>query len=190
MTIEQATAAKIWQYLTPPEGQHLYAVLDGASIPGLREKLRNALRESFALIPGELGKELADAAPYVVELVPGSVLARWLVNEGWGEHWGVFALSAAEKLEVREHLRALFEVQGPDGRELFFRFYDPRVLRAYLPTCTESELKEVFGPMTAFVMESEDPEALIRFQVDKGSLSRQEVVLLARANARAGVRQP
>jgi hypothetical protein len=32
---------------------------------------------------------------------------------------------------------------------LLFRYYDPRVLRVYLPSCRPSELETVFGPVVS-----------------------------------------
>ena len=39
--------------------------------------------------------------------------------------------------------------QGPDDEALYFRFYDPRVLESFLPTCSEEQLDEFFGSLTA-----------------------------------------
>ena len=42
-------------------------------------------------------------------------------------------------------------VMGPDGKELYFRFYDPRIIRTFLESSTESEVAEFFGPIIRFV---------------------------------------
>jgi hypothetical protein len=36
---------------------------------------------------------------------------------------------------------------------MIFRWYDPRVLRVYLPTCTENELDMLFGPLSSYFVE-------------------------------------
>jgi len=41
-------------------------------------------------------------------------------------------------------------VKDERGNRLVFRYYDPRVLRVYLPTCSPSELRTVFGPIECF----------------------------------------
>jgi hypothetical protein len=46
------------------------------------------------------------------------------------------------------------------GGTFLFRFYDPRVLRAYLPTCDAGELATVCGPAAMFVVEGERGEVL------------------------------
>jgi hypothetical protein len=62
--------------------------------------------------------------------------------------------------EVRRHFRKLLYVKEEDTRkEMFFRFYDPRVLRAFLPSCTARQLDEIFGEIDVFVAEGEEGEA-------------------------------
>ena len=54
-------------------------------------------------------------------------------------------------------------VYDEKGTPLYFRFYDPRVLRIYLPTCNESELQTVFGPVNHFYVEGKEEKLLIEF---------------------------
>jgi len=69
---------------------------------------------------------------------------------------------------LRHHLRTFLRVRAPDGRVLYFRYYDPRVLRVYLPTCNATELKQVFGPIRRFDMESPDGRAVLSFALAAG----------------------
>lgn len=43
---------------------------------------------------------------------------------------------------------------------MLFRFYDPRVLRLYLPSCTTEELDRVFGSVERFILEDGSGEML------------------------------
>jgi len=61
-------------------------------------------------------------------------------------------------------------VHDEAGKPLYFRFYDPRVLRTYLPTCNASELAQIFGPVECYVQEGEDPGVLLRFRQAGGKL--------------------
>ena len=65
--------------------------------------------------------------------------------------------------ELRQHFRGLLKVEDEDGKELFFRYYDPRVLRAYLLTCNETDLDTLFGPVYSLFFEGEDPNALLKY---------------------------
>jgi hypothetical protein len=66
-------------------------------------------------------------------------------------------------------------VYDPQGKPLYFRYYDPRVFRIYLPTCNESELKIVFGPVNSFYVEWEDPNWLIHYVLADGKLVERKV---------------
>jgi len=57
---------------------------------------------------------------------------------------------------------------------MLFRYYDPRVLRIYLPTCNAGELSTIFGPITGYIVEDADPWTLLRFSLDSGSLSKEQ----------------
>jgi hypothetical protein len=54
-------------------------------------------------------------------------------------------------------------VSDENGKTFYFRFYDPRVLRVYLPTCNAEELDMFFGPVRNFFMENESPENMSCF---------------------------
>ncbi len=63
------------------------------------------------------------------------------------------------------------------GRILVFRFYDPRVLRAYLPTCTAEEIAQFFGPISHFAAESADGRQVITYGHPHGRLDVRMVAL-------------
>ena len=118
------------------------------------------LQPEFAcLYRGELAPDMAEVAPYLVRLEPATEFADWVVSGGWGKHWGVFALAHATLREMRHHFRAFLTVYDPEGKPLLFRYYDPRVLRVYLPTCDARELETVFGPVAATFSKAKTPRA-------------------------------
>ena len=161
---------------------HVYAVLDGAAIPTLRDKLYEEEPEHACLYAGDLEPDLEEVAPYLVRLEPGSRFTTWLIENGWGNHWGIFAGSTEELRSVRKHFRTFLLVQGPDGKTLYFRYYDPRVMRVYLPTCNEEETSTVFGPLQWYLMEGEEERELIRFRSgEEGALQECKPLPLAPA---------
>ena len=154
---------------------HAYAVLDGASIRDLLPMLDEHRPESACLYWGELEEDLEYAAPYLVRLERDTPFMTWLLNEGWGKHWGIFALSSADLKTVRRHFRTFLMVRDPNGKKLYFRYYDPRVLRVYLPTCNIEEMSMVFGPVQAFVLEGNQLDQVIRFRPGQDG-PRKEIV--------------
>ncbi len=123
---------------------------------------------------GELAPALARVAPYIVPAAFVSA-SRTLLEQGWGDSWGVFLRSTASMEALHRHFRRLLRVQDERGVRMLFRFYDPRVLRAYLPTCVPGELNQVFGPVEYFVTEAEDSATVLEFRNNRGVLARGEV---------------
>jgi pSer/pThr/pTyr-binding forkhead associated (FHA) protein len=142
----------------------LFVLLDAARSYQVLEVLRPSGEQYQSLYEGPEGDELADWAPYLVALPTGSPLRETLVREGWGQSWGVYLTCPLPFAEVRKHFRKFLLVKSQeDGRTLYFRFYDPRVLRLFLPTCNATETAEFFGPIREFLSEAADPGSLLRF---------------------------
>jgi hypothetical protein len=134
----------------------VYAVLDGAAIPDLPGKLWELEPKFECLYLGALEPDIAQVAPYLVCLEQHCLFTVWLLKNAPERNWGVFAVSSADLHEVRHHFRRMLTVHDERGRPMAFRFYDPRVFRMYLPTCTDSELTAIFGPVPIIVAESGD----------------------------------
>jgi hypothetical protein len=153
----------------------VYAVLDGASARDLLKTLYEQEPEHCCLYRGELQPDIATVAPYLVRLESDAEFTQWVLSEGWGAHWGIFMVSAANLRTLRNHFREFLKAELPDRRTAFFRFYDPRVLRNFLPVCNEAELRAFFGPVQSFVVESETPEVGLRFSFVGNALKSEPV---------------
>ncbi|WP_342376815.1 DUF4123 domain-containing protein [Myxococcus stipitatus] len=149
-------------------GQRLFAVLDSARDDAVLAWLEGSGATFASLYEGPQALEMAVAAPYLLEVPEGSELLDTLMFEGWGQSWGIFLRSQRSFLEVRRHLRKhlLVQVEGVKN-PVYFRFYDPRVLRVFLPTCTPAQVEEFHGPIQTFYAEGEDGK-LQRFVNTRG----------------------
>jgi hypothetical protein len=143
--------------------QPLFAILDAARDIRILALLVTYKEECLSLYEGVEGAKLAQVAPYLVRLTSDSKLLEALVNEGWGKSWGVYLTCAGDFQEIRRHLRHFLQVKLPDGEQVYFRFYDPRVMRVFLPTCTAEEATQFFGPIQRYVLEGEEPDQLWEF---------------------------
>lgn len=155
-------------------GLKTYTILDGAAIPDLLDHLYGDPRPEFVcLYRGELEPDMAECAPYLVQLQPDTPFTDWLLAEGWGKNWGIFALAPVDLKTLRKHFRTFLMVKRMDGKQLYFRYCDPRVLRVFLPTCDRGELVTLFGPVSAYCLEDQAPNRMIRFtrHVSNGSLA-------------------
>lgn len=155
----------------------VFTILDGAAVGDLLTPLYDHHPEFECLYRGELPPDIAEVAPYLVRLEPGSEFTRWVLEHGWGQHWGIFAVADAELPVLRRHFRRFLTVHDSDGKPLYFRYYDPRVLRVYLPTCTAEELRTVFGPVDGFVLEDDDPATALQFRLQDGELQPRKLAL-------------
>jgi len=177
---------RLYEALWPegiPASEKLYAVLDGAKDSRIFAAVDASHQDKYCLYssdrrwPGsDISWNLIGVAPYLVELEMGDELTHFVLRHGWCENWGVFLRSEAGILALRRHFRELLIVRAESGRKLMFRFYDPRVLRLYLPTCTPSELRTFFGPVGAWILPARDPRSAIQYRFDNSHLLQEEPI--------------
>lgn len=147
----------------PVEGQaapDIYAILDAARDEAIYKKIQEAGLKDGCLYHGTKAVELAEVAPYLMHLKLDDTFTEWLINKGWGSSWGIFLESSASTDQLKRHFRKFLTVYDEDGNPLYFRFYDPRVLRVYLPTCNANELQTIFGPISRYCVEGKDGDMI------------------------------
>jgi hypothetical protein len=169
---------QISHHLFADKRANVYAVLDGAMIPGLLPKLYEYQPEYECLYRGELAPDIAEVAPYLVRIESGNHFTNWILEHGWGKNWGIFATSAADLRQMRRHFRTFLIVHDEKGAPLYFRYYDPRVLRVFLPTCDAEELWKMFGSVISYVLEDEDSNKALRFRIESNSLRQEKAQLV------------
>ena len=151
----------------------LFCVLDGASVPKLPMQLHKMQAANVCLFKGDLEPDMLYVAPYVAHLPPNDKFTEWVLNESFGKHWGIFVHSRRSMQEMRRHFRSLVNVYDEEAKSLIFRFYDPRVLNRFLPTCDADQLKTFFGDVDTFF--AEDGQKLSSFQLENGRLKKKEL---------------
>ena len=166
----------------------LYFVLDGARDRSIRRWILGSGAPAWCLYAGALPAELEDAAPWLVRVLRGHAYAERLFELGWSHHWGIALASQTPAKLLRRHLRRFLVAQTEDRRKLVFRYYDPRVLRAYLPTCNAEELASFFGPISAFATNDSEPSSLNLFRRAGEALEQRRIAIPAAAPA-AGFRE-
>lgn len=160
----------LFQYQKGQDLMNTYAILDAARDDVIYPKLAESEIEGVCLFHGSKAEELAEVAPYLVHLRKDDPFTEWVLNSGWGKSWGIFVQSEASLNDLQRHFRSFLTVYDEEGKPLYFRFYDPRVLRVYLPTCNAGEIKAVFGPVGTYLLEDEDASILLRFSGTNGKL--------------------
>ena len=153
----------------------IYAVIDAGRDYVSLTLARRFARQHQNLFEGSRGEELEEVAPHLFLCDTGGVVAH-LVRGGDdpGEN-GVLIESPAGFEELRHHLRRHLSVfRERDMRRVFFRFYDPRVLRVFLPACNTAEVREFFGPIAAFHCQGNAPGRILTFRHHEGTLATSE----------------
>ena len=152
---------------------NLYMIVDGASAIGLLDHFDATELEYCCLLSGDLDPELAETAPYLIKLQADDKLTDWLIDEGWANHVGIFCMAdpGLSFKDVRKHFRGFLMVRDAAGNPVFFRYYDPRVLRVYLPTCDDRELPTIYGDVVySYFTENDDGTELLQFEVDDNKI--------------------
>lgn len=147
-----------------------YIILDAARAEQNMFEARKLNKKFVSLYRGEAEEDLSDVAPYLFTFENGSPFANWFLENGWGNSWGILVKSDFSFEELRSHFRRFLLVKTDDGAELYFRFYDPRVLRIFLPTCDKEQLQEFFGPIESFICEDENPDYALIFSLRNSML--------------------
>jgi hypothetical protein len=158
-------------------GRHAWMILDAARDTRIFPMLLECHLDYSCLYSGTLPPLLSMAAPYLVHLEYEYRDTRRFLRHAWGNSWGILLDCQESMKSVRRHLRELLLVRDPAGQPLLFRYYDPRVLRIYLPTCTNNELRTVFGPVRRFWLEDQAPDILIAFGLVDRGLSAEKITL-------------
>ncbi len=154
--------------------KQLYGYLLFDAAKATEEKLNIAQEQTkifISLYRGRSEENLAVVGPYLFPFPHSIEFSQFILQSGWGNAWGLFAFTKQTIEETNLHFRKFLLVKTEKGEELYFRFYDPRVLRIFLPTCDETQLKEFFGPIEKFICEDEDKEFAIEFTLLNNQLN-------------------
>jgi len=156
----------------------LYALLDAGREDQVLTTLHSFDAQLRSLYEGESEARLGPSGPYLVSLSSQDDLLKALLRKGWGRAWGVYLTADAGFDEVRKHLRTLLMVKRErDGREMYFRFYDPRVLGAFLPTCSAEQIRQMFGPVSSYLVEAERGDVTLRFTPASNGVTSERIEL-------------
>ena len=140
LRVQQGTPEQLSQFAA---AGYLFAVLDATGHPGVPEKAGQLGELAVSLFQGVEEEKHWDVAPYLFHVNQETL--RWIQETLWNEPWGVFVMSRSNLEDLRQHFRRFLLVELPDGERWYFRYYDPRILKVYLPACDEKELRQVFG---------------------------------------------
>lgn len=150
LSLDQFKAA-LW----PNDTVRVHAVLEGAAVTGLRERLEQADVDGWDCVwRGALSPAQAVAAPYVATLRRVSGFTDWLLTQATAAHpaWGLVTVGGRGLQAVREHARRLADAQGPQGTLPRLRWHDAGLWQALAATADASQLDTLFGELGGVVL--------------------------------------
>lgn len=122
-----------------------YAIIDAASEPDIFSLLDEYNPPVCCLYSEPLQPEIAELAPYLVEVTDD--VRKWL--DARQTPWGIYVCTTVNMRELRHHLRKFTMVIIPDQEKpVFWRFYDPRNIWEILATFDDWRLHTFLGPVT------------------------------------------
>lgn len=127
----------------------LYALLDACDEPRVPVKAHELGSRSFSLYQDTPDADLWAIGPYLAQV--DLAMLAWIRSSLGDAPWGIFAISPAGLDALGKHFRKFVHVRSPENEDWYFRFYDPRVLANFLPTCSAAQLADFFGPIDRFV---------------------------------------
>ncbi len=148
-----------------------YAVLDAAQDATIHTRAADSGLRTQSLYKGELGGMLDHVAPHLTTFeLNGDFAEDWF--SAWGGHQGILIQTHAAFDDLYRHFREFLVVKDESGAKFRFRFYDPRILRGFLPVCNGDELKRFFGPVAAYFAESRSGGAISFLNTPRGLASK------------------
>ena len=146
-----------------------FALLDAsqsADIPICLEGFSNPAR---CLFDGDAFEDLADVAPWLVELTRYSDVWDWLIEEGYGNNWGILIHSRLEIPRLKTQLKKLLQIEGDSGEVYYFKHYRPDHFKDYAP-----EFEKISGSLfwrdiqAVYTEDQKKPDIIHRHALDDG----------------------
>ena len=162
----------------------LYAVIDASRSPMTIPATLQAMTDKVAcLYRGQALEEFGDDTAWVAAINLDESVLDWLIDNGFGKRWSIFLRSPLQLADIVRHLRKFTVIQDDQGTAHFFRFYDPRTLRQYLPVFTTEQSAAFFKGVQAWYCENDiRHDEFLKFTINDGTLRREVISLVPPQN--------
>jgi len=137
-----------------------FILLDAAQGSAALESAAESDLSVQSLYAGDMGMSLGPVAPHLSTFEMGTPFSAWLYRH-WDDAQCVLFQSKESFAKIRTHLRHFLMVKDQQGKKYRLRYYDARVLRAFLPVCNQAELKTFYGPIERFFMPARTPATVL-----------------------------
>jgi hypothetical protein len=155
-----------------PPPLRAYALIDASHRADIAICLEAFNSPARCLFDGEVGEDLAEVAPWLVELTRFDDAWDWFVENGYGKNWGILMHSRLELPRLKTQLKRFLKITDEKGESFFFKYYRPKHLNAYLPVFDDVQMTSFMkGIETIFAESDKDANKLLQYRVKpKGGL--------------------
>ena len=155
-----ASFADLWTGLKQAGRGTPFMLMDCAGLEaGAAALPRGCFSQIECLFTGDLATELADVAPYLGRIGSFEGEAPAVAEDLLKRHVGMLVVLPLGEQEwempfasMHRHFRKFNVVYDPEGKPLFFRYYDPRVIVEVLSVLEAEQLDAFFGPVESLVL--------------------------------------
>lgn len=156
------------------EYDRLYAIIDGVGARGLVREAKRVNLRTESLLPSGSSPYLAAVVPHLVEVELDSDFLR-LWRTMLAKAPGILLESRLEFDAMLTEVRTLFLGKDEQGKQNYFRFYDPNVLYEWLTMGDTARQAGFFAFATAAIIGLDKGERLLRLSFSGDSLNEEEV---------------
>jgi hypothetical protein len=127
----------------------LFALLDACDEPEIPARCKALPPDRAACLwQGEGQRDYWHVAPYLIRVTLADL--DWIGHNFWNKPWGYFVVAHSEVEFLRTHFRRFMTIRRSTGETMLFRFYDPRVIRTFLSSRTDDQIRQFYGPARGF----------------------------------------
>ncbi|MGL4320995.1 MAG: DUF4123 domain-containing protein [Paracoccaceae bacterium] len=149
-----------------PPPLRAYALIDASQSPDIAVLLEAFNSPSRCLFDGDVGEDLGEVAPWLVELTRFDDAWDWFIEDGYGKNWAILLHSRLEMARLKTQLKRFLKITDEKGESFFFKYYRPKHLNAYLPVFDDVQMTSFMkGIETIFAESDKDPNKLHQYRL-------------------------
>jgi hypothetical protein len=156
-----------------PPPLRAYALIDASQSPDIAVLLEAFDSPARCLFDADVGEDLGEVAPWLVELTRFDDAWDWYVEEGYGKNWGILIHSRLELARLKTQLKRFLKITDEKGESFFFKYYRPKHLNAFLPVFDTVQMASFMkGIETIFAESDKDANKLHQYRLNpQGALA-------------------
>jgi hypothetical protein len=133
--------------------QKLYAILDAGRSEAIYLGIDAV--EHYNLFDEEIAQQLAEAAPYLIELSMDCDYSKEILMQEYGNNSMLFIYSC-EDIAILVNFFRQYTRMIVDKQEAIFAFYDPRVFHRFMRNAGDEEMKAFFSLVEQYACEESE----------------------------------